>query len=130
MSWFSPVIYAPFYLCAIYAFIFEKNWIRVPGNSLNVYRPVLCGEIIDPNCSSDVGLWPPPDHGGGSEGGAIRAIRHTQSCHVPGSVWNLHRRASRGHAPSCQMPGVRKTETLIILFHRNPSIYFYRPFLF
>lgn len=27
---FSPVVYAPFYCIAIYAFIHEKEWIRVP----------------------------------------------------------------------------------------------------
>lgn len=31
MAMFSPFIYAPFYLAAIYAFIFEKEWIRVPS---------------------------------------------------------------------------------------------------
>ena len=31
MAWFSPFLYAPFYVFAIYAFIFEKEWIRVPG---------------------------------------------------------------------------------------------------
>ena len=31
MAWFSPFLYVPFYLFAIYAFIFEKEWIRVPG---------------------------------------------------------------------------------------------------
>ena len=31
MGWFSPFLYVPFYLFAIYAFIFEKEWIRVPG---------------------------------------------------------------------------------------------------
>lgn len=30
MAWFSPFIYAPFYLVAIYAFVFEKEWIRAP----------------------------------------------------------------------------------------------------
>lgn len=31
MAWFSPFLYAPFYVFAIYAFIYEKEWIRVPG---------------------------------------------------------------------------------------------------
>ena len=30
MAWFSPFIYAPFYCFAVYAFIYEKEWIRVP----------------------------------------------------------------------------------------------------
>lgn len=33
MAWFSPFIYVPYYLVAIYAFIFEKEWIRVPSKS-------------------------------------------------------------------------------------------------
>ena len=33
MAWFSPFIYAPFYLVAIYAFVFEKEWIRAPGKA-------------------------------------------------------------------------------------------------
>ncbi len=31
MAWYSPFLYTPFYIAAIYAFIFEKEWIRVPG---------------------------------------------------------------------------------------------------
>ena len=34
MSWFSPFLYAPFYVFAIYAFIYEKEWIRIPGNAV------------------------------------------------------------------------------------------------
>lgn len=31
MAAFSPFIYCPFYAVAIYAFICEKEWIRIPG---------------------------------------------------------------------------------------------------
>ena len=27
----SPFVYTPFYFLAVYAFIFEKEWIRIPG---------------------------------------------------------------------------------------------------
>ena len=36
MAWFSPVLYAPFYAFAIYAFMLEKEWIRVPGETLYI----------------------------------------------------------------------------------------------
>ena len=38
MAWYSPFIYVPFYFFAIYAFIFEREWIRVPGI---VYNPCI-----------------------------------------------------------------------------------------
>ena len=31
MALFSPFIYAPLYASIIYAFIFEKEWIRIPS---------------------------------------------------------------------------------------------------
>ena len=31
LAWVSPFIYTPFYFVAIYAFICEKEWIRIPG---------------------------------------------------------------------------------------------------
>jgi hypothetical protein len=31
MAAFSPFLYTPFYLIAIYAFITEKEWIRIPS---------------------------------------------------------------------------------------------------
>ena len=31
MGAFSPFLYCPFYLFAIYAFIKGKEWIRIPG---------------------------------------------------------------------------------------------------
>ena len=37
MNWFSPFLYAPFYIVAIYAFIYEKEWIRVPSESLQAH---------------------------------------------------------------------------------------------
>lgn len=37
MAMFSPYIYAPFYLVAIYAFLYEKEWIRAPGESTILY---------------------------------------------------------------------------------------------
>ena len=36
MAMFSPFIYAPFYIVAIYAFITGKEWIRIPCTSLHV----------------------------------------------------------------------------------------------
>lgn len=27
----SPFLYVPFYFAAIYAFLFKKEWIRIPG---------------------------------------------------------------------------------------------------
>lgn len=31
LAWVSPFLYIPFYIAAIYAFLFEKEWIRIPG---------------------------------------------------------------------------------------------------
>eukprot|EP00731_Ephydatia_muelleri_P023157 Em0015g740a len=31
MAWLSPFVYSPFYCFAIYAFLYEKEWIRVPA---------------------------------------------------------------------------------------------------
>jgi hypothetical protein len=31
MAWFSPVLYAPFYLVAIYAVTHSREWIRAPA---------------------------------------------------------------------------------------------------
>ena len=31
MAWFSPVLYAPFYLVAVYAILNERAWIRIPA---------------------------------------------------------------------------------------------------
>ena len=39
MSWFSPFLYAPFYVFAIFAFLFEKEWIRVPGECTTLHGP-------------------------------------------------------------------------------------------
>ena len=41
MAWFSPFIYVPYYVVAIYAFIFEKEWIRVPSKSTS--QCLYCG---------------------------------------------------------------------------------------
>ena len=45
MSWFSPFLYAPFYVFAIYAFIFEKEWIRIPGKQVGSYCGQSCCEV-------------------------------------------------------------------------------------
>ena len=43
MACFSPFIYVPYYIVAIYAFIFEKEWIRVPSKSTSqcLHKAVL-----------------------------------------------------------------------------------------
>ena len=47
MAWFSPFIYAPFYLFVMYAFVLEREWIRVPGTKKkkktdhNFFLPLL-----------------------------------------------------------------------------------------
>ncbi|XP_064392171.1 sigma intracellular receptor 2-like [Halichondria panicea] len=58
MAWFSPFLYTPFYICAIYAFIYEKEWIRIPAllwayglllTMFVVVREQLMGEHATPN---------------------------------------------------------------------------------
>ena len=33
LAWVSPFVYTPFYFFAIYAFIYKKEWIRIPGSA-------------------------------------------------------------------------------------------------
>ena len=39
MAMFSPFLYAPFYAVAIYAFVTEKEWIRIPGKRPSISDP-------------------------------------------------------------------------------------------
>ena len=81
MAWFSPFIYVPYYMVAIYAFIFEKEWIRVPSKSTSQCLhcgfaprplPVMAKHNCDFGCSFfllfahsfDVGVGAVTDNGG------------------------------------------------------------------
>jgi hypothetical protein len=44
MACFSPFLYAPLYVFIIFAFIFEKEWIRIPGNEVDVL--ILTVEVL------------------------------------------------------------------------------------
>lgn len=61
MSWFSPVLYVPFYVAAIYAFLTEKEWIRIPalmwgyGLLLSMFV-ILREEIFGEHASPNIGL--------------------------------------------------------------------------
>jgi hypothetical protein len=48
---YSPFVYAPFYIAAVYAFVTEKNWIRVPtlvfvGMMFGALPPVFLQELV------------------------------------------------------------------------------------
>ncbi|XP_019850083.1 PREDICTED: uncharacterized protein LOC109580930 isoform X1 [Amphimedon queenslandica] len=62
MAAFSPFIYCPFYVAAIYAFIFEKEWIRIPalmwGWGLLLTMIIVAHEqLYGPHPAKDVTLF-------------------------------------------------------------------------
>ena len=48
MAWYSPFIYVPYYFFAIYAFIYEREWIRIPSKFMaTVY---MVSGMARPSC--------------------------------------------------------------------------------
>jgi hypothetical protein len=58
----SPVVYAPFYVLAIYAFINEREWIKIPGTEVEVTS--IAGGTIVSVVRSLLVMGDNIDHGG------------------------------------------------------------------